>query len=271
MYVIRPRDGRLPFLGEVGHPTRMATGPMPVESIPRISRVEAPWHARTAYRRIVLLLEDLSETEWGRPTDCAGWDVQAMVAHLAGATAFCASIREAGRQAFAGGRLVKGTGRPLVDGINDVQIRERAGRSPTELVEELRRTLPKAVRRRATYPRVLRRVRFSDPTVGSVSLGELMDIIYTRDAWMHRVDLARATEQPLQLTPVHDGRVVADVVRDWADRHGRPFLLELEGPAGGSYARGVGGEEQRLDAVEFCRILSGRGTARGLLGTRVLF
>jgi hypothetical protein len=65
--------------------------------------------------------------------------------------------------------------------------------------------------------------------------------------------------------------VVADVVRDWADRHGRPFLLELDGPGGGSYVGGVGGEEHRLDAVEFCRILSGRGSGPGLLGTRVLF
>jgi len=98
-----------------------------------------------------------------------------------------------------------------------------------------------------------------------------MDVIYTRDAWMHRVDLARATEQPLELTSDHDGRVVADVVRDWADRHSRPFRLELDGPAGGSYASGVDGEGHSLDAVEFCRILSGRGTGSGLLGTRVLF
>ena len=88
---------------------------------------------------------------------------------------------------------------------------------------------------------------------------------------MHRVDLAQATGEPLELTPNHDGRLVADVVRDWADRHGRPFRLELDGPAGGSFAVGVGGEEHSLDAVEFCRILSGRGTGPGLLATRVLF
>src|SRR4029079_19508281 len=98
-----------------------------------------------------------------------------------------------------------------------------------------------------------------------------MYVIYTRVAWMHRVDLARATEHQLELTSDHDGRLVADVVRDWADRHGRPFRLELEGPAGGNYERGVGGQEHSLDAIEFCRILSGRGTGPGLLGTRVLF
>ncbi len=155
-----------------------------------------------------------------------------MAAHLAGATCFCASIGEARRQVFAGRRLIKGTGRPLVDGINEAQIRERAERTPAELLEELRRTLPEAVHRRATYPRVMRRLRVPDPIVGSVSLGELMDVIYTRDSWMHRVDLAQATGEPLELTPNHDGRLVADVVRDWGDRHGRPFRLELDGPAG---------------------------------------
>lgn len=249
----------------------MGAEPTPVESIPRISRTEAPWHARTAYQRVVHLLEGLSDTDWSRPTDCAGWDVWTMVAHLAGATASCASIREAGRQVIAGRRLVKGTGRPMLDGINDTQIRERAGRTPTELLQELQHTLPRAVHRRATYPRLLRRVPIPDPTVGSVSLGELMDVIYTRDAWLHRVDLARATEQPLELTPDHDGRIVADVVRDWADRHGQPFRLHLDGPAGGSYEHGVGGENHGLDAVEFCRILSGRGKGAGLLATRVLF
>lgn len=194
-----------------------------------------------------------------------------MAAHLAGAAAFCASIGEARRQAFAGRRIVKGTSRPLIDGINDAQIRERAERTPAELLEELRRSLPKAVHRRATYPRLLRPVRIPDPIVGSVSLGELMDVTYTRDAWMHRVDLAHATGQPFELTPDHDRRLVADVVRDWADRHCQPFRIELDGPAGGSYARGVGGGEHSLDAVEFCRILSGRRTGPGLLETRVLF
>ena len=244
---------------------------MPVESIPRIDRAEAPWHARTEYQRVIRLLEGLSETDWSRPTDCPGWDVRTTVAHLAGATRGCASITELCRQSLAGRRIVKKTDRPLIDGINDVQIRERTERTPAELIEELRRTLPKAVRRRATYPRLLRRVPIPDPVVGSVSLGELMDVIYTRDSWMHRVDLARVTERPLELPPDHDGRVVADVVRDWSDRLGRPFRLELEGPAGGSYVCGVGGEEHALDAVEFCRILSGRGAGPGLLATRVLF
>ena len=193
-----------------------------------------------------------------------------MVAHLAGATASCASIREARRQVIAGGRLVKGTGRPMIDGINDTQIRETGRADPTELLHGAPAHAARAVHRRATYPRLLRRV----PSRCDRGLGQ-PGRADGRDLYAGLVDAPRrsraATGQPLELTPDHDGRLVADVVRDWADRHGRPFRLELDGPAGGSYARGVGGEEHSLDAVEFCRILSGRGTEPGLLATRVLF
>ena len=37
-------------------------------------------------------------------------------------------------------------------------------------------------------------------------------MILTRDTWMHRVDISRATGRDLVLTAEHDGRIVADVV-----------------------------------------------------------
>ncbi len=73
------------------------------------------------------------------------------------------------------------------------------------------------------------------------------------------------------MTPEHDGRIVADVVVEWAGRHGQPFRLTLTGPAGGRWTSGTGGEELELDAVEFCRITSGRGAGEGLLGVAVPF
>ena len=55
------------------------------------------------------------------------------------------------------------------------------------------------------------------------SLGYLTDVILTRDPWMHRLDLARATGQAPTLTADHDGVIVADVVLEWARRHGQPL------------------------------------------------
>jgi hypothetical protein len=88
---------------------------------------------------------------------------------------------------------------------------------------------------------------------------------------MHRTDLAAATGRPMHLTADHDGRIVADVVEEWAERHGQPYRLTLGGPAGGAWTRGTDGEQIEMGAVEFCRILSGRGAGSGLLATQVPF
>jgi hypothetical protein len=88
---------------------------------------------------------------------------------------------------------------------------------------------------------------------------------------MHRVDISRATGRELVLTPDHDGVLVANVVDEWAERHGSAYSLTLHGPVGGSWSRGPAGPHIELDAVEFCRILSGRASGDGLLTTEVPF
>ena len=88
--------------------------------------------------------------------------------------------------------------------------------------------------------------------VGRQPLSYLFDVGFTRDVWMHRVDLAHATERPMDLDAAHDGRIVADLVAEWAALHGEPFVLTLEGPAGGVFAQGTGGEVVALEAIQFC-------------------
>ena len=48
------------------------------------------------------------------------------------------------------------------------------------------------------------------------------------------------------------------------------YDLELTGPAGGHWRHGQG-EHITMDALEFCRTLSGRAPAEGLLRTQVPF
>jgi hypothetical protein len=45
----------------------------------------------------------------------------------------------------------------------------------------------------------------------------------------------------------------------------------LSGPAGGRWELGAGGPELSHDALDFCRRISGRGAAGGLLATQVPF
>jgi hypothetical protein len=71
-------------------------------------------------------------------------------------------------------------------------------------------------------------------------------------------------------TAEHEGVLVDDVVREWAERHGSPYTLELSGSAGGRWQNGRG-ERLAMDAFEFCRAVSGRAPATGLLTMQVPF
>lgn len=225
--------------------------------------------AEREYARLRDLLRTLGPQEWARPTDCSEWDVRQLVAHLVGAAEGMASVRETARQARLGRRLRPGA--DGIDGMTAVQVQERADATPAELLAALEEAAPRAVRARRRLPAALRALRVPfGPPLGVRSVGYLMDCIYTRDAWMHRVDLARATGRELVLTADHDGRIVADVVDEWARAHRQPYRLVLTGPAGGVFGDGPG-EALELDAVAFCRVLSGRAAGQDLLATRVPF
>jgi uncharacterized protein (TIGR03083 family) len=226
--------------------------------------------AATEYARLDELLRTLDESDWSAPTDCPGWDVRAMVAHLAGAAAGNARIQESARQAIVGRRRFP---RPmLVDSINEVQIADRSGRTPEQLVAELRDNGRRGVRTRRRLPRVARAVVVPmGPPVGTKSVGYLMDCIYTRDAWMHRIDIARATGRKLVVTADHEGLLVRDLVDEWTTLHDVPFDLTLTGPAGLRRARGEGGPRLELDAIEFARTAAGRAAGTGVLAVQVPF
>jgi hypothetical protein len=193
-----------------------------------------------------------------------------MVAHLCGAADGNARPLESARQAAVGRRRYKRA--MLVDSINCVQVADRADRTPEQLVAELEDAGRRGVRTRSRLPGALRAVvlPIGEP-IGTKPLGYLMDCIYTRDVWMHRIDIARATGRELEVTAEHDGGLVADLVEDWAAVHGKDFDLTLTGPAGLRRSRGTGGELIEVDAVEFARHAAGRAKADGLLGTPVPF
>ncbi len=257
---------------QVGEETEMSVTSTSIEQVPPLDRGEARVLAATENARILALIRTLRPEDWSKQTDCPAWDVRAMASHVLGGMEAFATFPEFIHQMRAG-RKAAGDG-PFIDGMTAVQVRERAHLTHEELVERLAAVGPRVARSRQRVPGLFRRMPMKEE-VGGVEetwrMGYLLDVILTRDTWMHRVDLARATGRTLELTPDHDGRLVADVVAEWARRHGRPFALTLEGPAGGAFTNGVGGEEIRLDAVEFCRILSGRGAGTGPLAQKVPF
>lgn len=224
--------------------------------------------AEQEYERYLDELASLSGDDWQRETECTPWTVLDMAAHILGQAESVASMREAAHQRMA----ARGEAGIQQDAVNAIQIRERAGLAPADIIERLRVAGPASIRARRRLPGLLRRIRISVELQEGIrerwSFAYLMDVIYTRDTWMHRMDMARAVGSEPVLTAEHDGRIVADVVADWARRHGRAFELRLAGPAGGSFRSGTSGECIDLEAVEFCRLLSGRGGGgQDLLGT----
>jgi uncharacterized protein (TIGR03083 family) len=223
------------------------------------------------------MLRSLDDAAWSRPTDCPAWDIREMYLHVLGACEASASMRENIHQLRLGRSHRKHHGGPLEAGLSAVQVRERADLTPPQIVERLAVIAPKTVRGRARMPALVRNhanMAIDGPVHETWKLGYLIDTIYLRDLWMHRVDAMHAVDGTVELSTAHDGRIVADVVVEWARRHGQPFLLELAGTAGGTYAIDAdapGAQHLSMDAVEFCRTLAGRGSATGLLTTIVPF
>jgi uncharacterized protein (TIGR03083 family) len=248
-----------------------------VSTIASLSHHEAMQLQATELERALTVLRGLEPAQWEARTDCPDWDVRAMYQHVLGACEAGASMRENVHQLRAGYAHRKANGGPLEAGLSNVQVRERAELAPAQIIERLAAVAPKTVRGRRRVPGLVRnhaKLKIDGPVHETWKLGYLIDTIYLRDAWMHRVDTAHALGTPLELSAEHDGRIVADVVAEWAGRHGRPFVLELTGPAGGTYAQdpdAIDAERLSLDAVEFCRTLAGREPATGLLATVVPF
>lgn len=239
---------------------------------PQLTRGLAMRLAATEYDRFHDQLRSLAEADWSRPTDCPDWDVRRLAAHVLGMAEMAASIRESLRQT----RAARRRGGVFLHALTAVQVEERAQLSPGQIVERFVKVAPRAARGRRRTPGFLRRRALPEPQrvggqIENWSLGFLVDVVLTRDTWMHRVDVARATGRNLTLTADHDGVLAADVAAEWAGRHGQPCTLTLTGRAGGTWTWGSGGSPLELDAVEFCRVLSGRGHGEGLLAVEVPF
>jgi uncharacterized protein (TIGR03083 family) len=238
-------------------------------TIAPLGHVEAGALARVELERFLQLLEALGPEDWECPTLCTAWSVRDILAHQAGAYSAGASFAELRRQ-FS--QKVP-PGREMIDVVNALQIAERAGRTPAELLAELREVGPRAIAARQRIPWLLRNLPLPIPGLGWCRLHYLTDEIFLRDTWSHRVDVSYATGRPLHLTAEHDGRFTALIGRDLALRltpklNGAAVLFELDGPAGGRFRMGEAATPAAtitMDAIDFHLRVSARITAEQAL------
>jgi len=244
------------------------TATIDVTSITRIDHDEAMQITAVENRKFAEMMASLSPAQWSTPTECTLWDVRAMASHLVGSAASQTSPREFLRQKRGGKPICKELGSPFWwDGMNELQVRDRASATTEQLSAEWTTVSAKALKSRTKMPRPiagLKLLNLPDP-VGRQPLSYLFDIGFTRDVWAHRIDIAHAIAVEPDHDAVHDGRIVADIIAEWAATHDEPFILVLDGPAGGTFVRGTGGEEVHISVVDFVRTLAERTTASGVL------
>jgi uncharacterized protein (TIGR03083 family) len=238
-------------------------------SIPYVTADEAYQLMGTELQRFLALVETLDASDWERPTACSLWNVRDMLAHQAGGYTSGAGYKEMIHQYSALPRK----GELAEDAVNRRQLAERAGSTPAELIAELRQVGPIAIRKWAYQFRLAKLVTIPRPDIGSLSLRHLMMVIHSRDTWMHRLDICRATGKRFEQTADHDGRIAALVMRDLAKT--LPAKLgvgavrfELSGIAGGNYQIGTAKPTAAIamDVLDFNIYASGRFSFRDALG-----
>jgi uncharacterized protein (TIGR03083 family) len=216
---------------------------------------------RTELERFLSCLEMLGDDDWSKQTACTAWSVRDMVAHQAGGYASGTGYGEMFNQY----RRKPKQGQLPEDAVNEFQLRERAEKSPAELVAELHRVGPAAIQNWAYQFRLAKLIAIPHPIAGMFSLRHLMWVIHSRDTWMHRLDVCRAANLPFYQTLEHDGRIVELVMRDTAKAlspklNGRAITIDLSGIAGGNWRIGSGEPVAKLqmDVLDFNVWVSGR-------------
>ena len=231
----------------------------------RIKRPEARVLAEEEFVSFAALVKSLTPEEWASPTDCTAWDVRKMALHVLGLGDAEASVREFAHQFQRGMRLNKEIdSHHWVDGLNELQIREREHLSNSELSQNSR-------------PWAQRQLTAGATTSDAVLAAPV------RSA--HRVGPAQVPARrrlhPRRVGPSHRhprGHRPADAPhrrsRRTPRRRHRRRMGERPRPAVRTGARrsrwrevqpGVDGERVEIDAVDFIRTLSGRLPGAGVL------
>ena len=231
------------------------------EVIPYVTADEAYSLMKVQLERFITLVDALIPSDWSRPTACTLWNVQDIVAHQVGGYASGTGYREMIRQYIS----IPKKGQLPEDAVNELQVRERSNRPPTELIAELRAIGPTAIEKWAYEFRLVKLLSIPHPVPGVLSLRHLMWVIHSRDTWMHRLDICRATGRAFEQTVEQEGRIAALVMLDVAKTLQRKLgnlavVFELSGISGGAWKIGTADPTAaiQMDALDFYIYISGR-------------
>jgi uncharacterized protein (TIGR03083 family) len=167
----------------------------PAARLPQTDPDHAQAVAHAEGRATLELLGALGSDDWTRPTDCTEWDVRSLVAHLVAQCQDRIHLASMARRELLGRRRYPD--KAPVDAYMAVGVDDhRAASGPS---------WSSASRGCGPAP--------PGPDQPRWRLDYALDVIYSRDLWRHRIDLARAGGRPFVLGD-HDRQIVAQVVRD---------------------------------------------------------
>ena len=163
--------------------TSTTTWPGPNAVRPALQRPLTMRLAQTEYQRVLDAVEALRPEDWTRPTDCTAWDVRQLVCHIAGHAQLVSTPLQTARQLRAA-KARQQQGQAAVDALTAFQVEERQHLAPGQLLAELRRLVPRAVKGRRRIPSFVRRLRMGDPEIvngvpETWTVGYVSDVILT--------------------------------------------------------------------------------------------
>lgn len=253
----------------------MTTSQLSGVEIAPLTHDEAMQMSTEELRRFQALVGSLSDADWSQSTACDLWTVKDIVAHQAahvrGFTSLGSFLGQLSPRLL---RPYLKQGMSMLDAWNQSQVDLRRDATPAQLIAEINDHTTASLRGRDRIPAFVRSITLPAPGLDQPrSMGYVFDLIYTRDMWMHRMDICVATGRTMTIDSDHDRRIVALIVRDLAEkaRHGlkgRGALLELTGPAGDSYH--IGGQPSTeatvtLDVPTLALLTSGREKAVAIM------
>jgi uncharacterized protein (TIGR03083 family) len=193
-----------------------------------LERYVAAW--RGTADELTVLLGTLAEADWAKPTDCPGWSVADVVAHLAALETELAT--------GIGPRTIAPLeGRELGASWTEAGVAERRGRTPESLLEELRHGIAARAEQLAADPPTNPLARAPHTPAGLPWDNRTLLRNRVVDMWVHEQDIRRAIGQPGGMDSLA-ARLVADVFQAaW------PFILakKVGAPAGTTLALTVAG------------------------------
>ena len=241
-----------------------------VEDLPGLSHNQSIELGRQQIDALVRELKQLDRDDWDKPTDCDRWAVRDIVAHVLGWAQVTPSPAEMVKLRKSSMALRKEMGGSL-DSQNEAMVLARRDMTPDQLISELENAAPRFLTFRKRAGSVVGYLPLVVDTVGMTNARFLLGQIFTRDHFMHRIDISRATGKEIDLG-APEKRIVRDLVRHWGRSSKADARLHLTGPAGDGFVTGSGSSATITgDAIEFCRLLAKRAepSAMKIEGDRV--